>query len=591
MAMKTSTPSAGPADLKKLLQSLRFVAETGHIMLFDQRMLLVHGFSLATLRAELIERLGYEMARSLFTRLGYQQGLEDHRRMREAFPDTVDAAVALGPRLRDMEGYQLNRMLELHFDEERGEFYGQFHWENSWEAEAHLKQHGMSATPVCWTDVGYATAFATSAFGKPVLARELQCVAMGHPHCHVVMQPIDAWGRDADDDLSFLQVEDFVDPPRRRQADAGRSATIPIEKVSPLQQELVGASAAFNTVIHMLRRVAQTDATVLFLGESGVGKERFSRTLHEIGPRAKAPFISVNCAAIPQDLVEAELFGVERGAFTGATASRPGRFERAHAGTLFLDEISSLPLPAQGKLLRALQEREVERVGGTQLRKVDVRVVAASNEDLREAVRQGRFRADLYFRLNVFPIRIPPLRERREDIPLLFNVFVERFSRRFDKRIAGISRQALDALWQHDWPGNVRELENMVERAVILADDGKVIDLHHLFAHGEGIKPPSHSPMDGVLDASDESAVLVDRLLDLGHTLADIESSALSAALRRHRGKLAPAARQLGLGRGQMQYKTAKLRLEGSKRSEPEPTEITSPTQRAATAARKRRTR
>jgi transcriptional regulator with GAF, ATPase, and Fis domain len=513
--------------------------------------------------------------------------------------------VRLGPRLRDMQGYVRTTVDHFHMNSEQGEFYGEFTWRNSWEAESHLQHFGRSGKPVCWMNTGYASAFGTSAFGKPVLARETECMAMGHAQCRIVMQQIDSLQAGSDDDLRFLQVEDFVDLPRRRNAGpTHRNDTLPLSAPSPLQQELVGASTAFNSVVYLLKRVGQTDATVLFLGESGVGKERFSRTLHQIGPRADGPFVSVNCAAIPADLVEAELFGVERGAYTGATASRPGRFERADGGTLFLDEIGSLPLPAQGKLLRALQEREIERVGGTAVHKVNVRVVAATNDDLRQAMEAGRFRADLFYRLNVFPIRIPPLRERREDIPLMLNVFVERFCKRFAKPVKGITRQALDALWHYPFPGNVRELENMVERAVILADADGAIDVHHLFSGGEAVEmqslsqslsvSPTGTLVSGAEAGRSPAQALMHRLLDQGYNMADVEQALIACALERHRGKLVPAARALGLGRGQMQYRVGKLKAQQEAPEEPEAPPPLKPKTRpsspaAAQAPRRRR--
>jgi len=575
MPSSPSPDSISASELKHLREQLRFSPETGHIMLFDQRMLLMHGFSLTELRRELVERMGQPMARGMFTRLGYQQGIEDHRRIRESVDGSVETAVRLGPRLRQMEGYVSHTPMEVNVSQERAEFFGDFTWISSWEAEAHLRHFGRSGCPACWMNVGYASAVATSALGKPVLAREVECVAMGHTQCRAVMKTLDLWGSEADDDLQFLQIEDFVDLPRQRtpRRTTPNTANLP-KPVSPLQGELVGASSAFNSVVYLLKRVSQADATVLFLGESGVGKERFSRTLHQISKRAQGPFVSVNCAAIPHDLVEAELFGVERGAYTGANSSRPGRFERADGGTLFLDEVGSLSLQAQGKLLRALQEREVERVGGTELIKVDVRVVAATNEDLRKAVETGRFRADLFYRLNVFPVRIPPLRERREDIPLLLNVFVQRYSQRIGKTVPGVTQHALDALWHYAWPGNVRELENMVERAVILADDDAPLDVHHLFSGGEQVEAHSLSlsstgalvdsgQPQGDADTPDGAArQLVHRLLDQGHTMDALEKAVLACALERHEGKMAAAARALGLGRGQMQYRVRKMRGE-----------------------------
>jgi DNA-binding NtrC family response regulator/predicted hydrocarbon binding protein len=561
-------------DDDALARNIRFAPDTGHILLFDQRMLLMHGFSVAALRHELIERLGHDKTRELFTRLGYQQGVEDARCLRDTDGGDLQRTLALGPRLREIEGFVRNQAIDrMQFNADSGEFWGDYFWQASWEAEAHLKHFGISGAPACWMMTGYATGFTTALMGRPILWRELECAGMGHTRCRVVGRPLEECD-DAEDDLRFLQIEDFVSAPRRRPSVSASSVTAEAPPGTSPLPDLVGASAGFNAVAHLIKRVAPTDATVLFLGESGVGKERFSRTLHSIGPRAQAPFISVNCAAIPHELVEAELFGVEKGAYTGASAARPGRFERADGGTLFLDEISSLPMPAQGKLLRVLQEGEVERVGDTRVRPVDVRIVAAANRDLRAEVAAGRFREDLFFRLNVFPIEIPPLRERREDIALMVNVFLERYSQRFGKRIVGITQRGAQALWAYDWPGNVRELENIIERAVILADDGGSLDVQHLFSGGERVAhhqfnltpggrlgndappaapaSPSTTPAAGGLDSHIAS------ILDAAQKFDDIEQLFLDHALARSGGNLSAAARLLGLRRGQFEYRTKK---------------------------------
>jgi PAS domain S-box-containing protein len=234
-------------------------------------------------------------------------------------------------------------------------------------------------------------------------------------------------------------------------------------------EEIVGQSPALTTVLDNIRRVAATDATVLITGETGTGKELIARAIHFSSPRKEKPLIKINCAAMPAGLVESELFGHEKGAFTGAIARRVGRFELAHGGTLFLDEIGELPADAQAKLLRVLQEREFERVGGTAPIKVDVRVLAATNRDLLKAVREKTFREDLYYRLSVFPVQLPPLRDRKEDIPPLALFLVNKFAARIGRRIDGIDRETMRRLISYPWPGNVRELENVIERAVILA--------------------------------------------------------------------------------------------------------------------------
>ena len=243
--------------------------------------------------------------------------------------------------------------------------------------------------------------------------------------------------------------------------------------------QIIGEDPALEKVSLDLQRAAGSDATVLLLGESGTGKELFARALHQLSPRASGPFIPINCAAIPGELLENELFGHEKGAFTGANARKQGKLELAHEGTVLLDEMGELPLALQSKLLRVLQEREFERVGGTRTLAVDVRIVAATNRDLKKAVAAGEFREDLYFRLSVFPILIPALRERRRDIPLLARHYIEKFCRDVNKTPIAIPDDCMQALMDYDWPGNVRELANCLERAVILCDADK-LDTSHL---------------------------------------------------------------------------------------------------------------
>jgi formate hydrogenlyase transcriptional activator len=235
---------------------------------------------------------------------------------------------------------------------------------------------------------------------------------------------------------------------------------------------IVGSSSALESVLAEVERVAPTDSTVMVLGETGTGKELIARAIHNISPRCGHPFVKLNCAAIPFDLLESELFGHEKGAFTGAVAQKVGRFEMAHTGTLFLDEIGDLPLALQPKLLRVLQEQEFERLGSCRTHRINVRLVAATHRDLTHMVARNEFRSDLYYRLNVFPVLVPPLRERRDDIPRLVLHFVEVFSRRMGKWIEQVPQTTMDAFSTYDWPGNVRELQNLVERAVIRSDNG-----------------------------------------------------------------------------------------------------------------------
>ena len=257
--------------------------------------------------------------------------------------------------------------------------------------------------------------------------------------------------------------------------------------------QIVGEDPRLKQVIASLQRAAATDATVLLEGESGTGKELFARTLHALSPRADGPFVAINCAAIPETLLETELFGHEKGAFTGAAARKAGKFELAHRGTLFLDEIADLQLSLQAKILRALEEKRFERVGGTSLLLVDVRIVAATNRPLKAAVAARQFREDLYFRLSVFPVAIPSLRDRQSDIPLLAKYFVERFCREMKKPPLALAPAAVDELRAYEWPGNVRELQNSIERAVILTD-GDTIHARHLALAARRV--PSAQPID-----------------------------------------------------------------------------------------------
>lgn len=307
-------------------------------------------------------------------------------------------------------------------------------------------------------------------------------------------------------------------------------------------QELLGRSAAMNDLRQLVRKVARTQATVLIQGESGTGKELVARGLYRESPRANAPFIKLNCAAIPENLIESEFFGHEKGAFTGAMNKREGRFELAHGGTILLDEISEISPTVQAKLLRVLQERELERVGGNRTIKVDVRVIATTNRNLEQSVEKKEFRQDLFFRLNVVPIHVPPLRERREDVPYLAEDFMRRFGRKHGVHIRGFSDEALQVLTSHHWPGNVRELQNVVERAVILSGESGVLELEHL---GMAKPQPASSPAPmGAQAPSQPGSAGVEANTP---TLAEIEKRHILATLAHCRSNRTHAAKLLGV--------------------------------------------
>jgi formate hydrogenlyase transcriptional activator len=335
--------------------------------------------------------------------------------------------------------------------------------------------------------------------------------------------------------------------------------------------EIVGRSPALSEVLSLVQTVAPTASTVLILGETGTGKEIIARAIHDRSTRRDRPLVKVNCAAISAGLVESELFGHVRGAFTGAVASRTGRFEVANGGTIFLDEVGELPPETQVKLLRVLQEREIEPVGSNQPKKVDVRVIAATNRDLEREVAAGRFRADLFFRLNVFPIVMPPLRERPGDVPLLAHYFADRFARELGKSVQGISPETMRRLLQYDWPGNVRELQNLVERAVVLAK-GSVLDF--------GTELPAAKGPPATVDGSAVDAAAADVASAPGAAPGAAVPQSLDSVQRRHILDVLASTRwviegpegaavRLGLSPSTLRSRMQKLRI---RRTSPETT-------------------
>ena len=353
----------------------------------------------------------------------------------------------------------------------------------------------------------------------------------------------------------------------RRTAEAQERARQLESRVEGLAAELaargrpsrvVGVSAPWKDLLKQATKVASAETTVLLTGESGTGKEVLARYLHSASQRSRGPFVALNCAALPDTLLESELFGYDKGAFTGATVSKPGRIELAQGGLLFLDEVGEMSAPVQAKLLRVLQEREFQRLGGTRPIKADVRVIAATNRDLRAAMTRGTFREDLFYRLAVFEIHVPPLRERPQDILPLAGSFLEDIGRELGRPAAGISRDAREALLRYPWPGNVRELRNVLERASILCDGGLVTH-EHLALPG----PASPRPASAAAPAPEPQVSTGPRSASPGAaSLADVERSAIEEALREARFNKSRAARALGLTRGQLYGRLRRLGMD-----------------------------
>ena len=554
------------ADSDDLRARVHFCAETGQIWLHEHRMLLVHAEAQASLRKELIDTLGMDRAQGLLTRMGYASGVRDAELARIRAQNCSDIeAFMTGPQLHTLEGIVRVTPIKLELDRVAGKFYGEFLWENSWEGQWHRHYYGIHTDPVCWTQIGYACGYTTAFMGRPVLYKEVECVGMGHNNCRIVGKPIEEW-EDAGEYKHFLNRESIADQLFDLQTQVVQLRSSIGEK-EKLPADMVGISPAFRAACELLKQAANSRITVLLLGETGVGKEMFARSLHDMGPRRDAPFVAINCAAIPHDLVESELFGVEKGAYTGALVSRPGRFERADGGTLFLDEIGDLPLSAQSKLLRVLQEGELERLGDQKTRKINVRLVAATNADLQQLIKERKLRSDLYYRLNAYQIEIPPLRERKEDISPLARRFLAKYSVIHAKKLRGFTDKAKRALLTYDWPGNIRELQNMIERGVILAPSGTRIEVNHLFsscAEEHAREFGLDTKGDLGVNRAESSKSLSEAVFNGVLTLEQVETMLLETAVDKAHGNLSSAARMLGLTRAQLAYRLKRLHENGA---------------------------
>ncbi len=559
MAMSRLEGSSSDSDLRA---RVRFCASTGQVWLHEHRMLLVHAETQALWRKELVDMLGMARARGVLARMGYASGMQDAElaRARADQGDEIEAYMT-GPQLHSLEGIVNVTPIRIELDRESGEFFAEILWENSWEGQSHVRHYGLSTEPVCWTQIGYACGFSSAFMGQPILFREVECVGKGDASCRIVGRPPGGSADPPPFERQFLPESSVAEQLLDLQSEVTRLRSTIGEQVN-LPAEIIGRSRALRSALELLRQAADSHITVLLLGETGVGKELFARALHGMSGRRQRPMIAVNCAAIPHDLIESELFGVEKGAYTGALVSRQGRFERADGGTLFLDEVGDLPLAAQSKLLRVLQEGEIERLGDDRTRKVDVRLVAATNMDLEQRVAEGEFRADLYYRLNALQVTIPPLRARKEDISPLANHFLHRFASVNGKKIRGFTDKAKRALLAYHWPGNIRELQNTLERGVILAPAGGRIEARHLFASCNDSEEDefgldAQGKLEVVPDQS--SRDLLEMMCSNAMTLNQLEASLLEAAVDKAHGNLSSAARILGLTRPQLAYRLKRL--------------------------------
>jgi DNA-binding NtrC family response regulator len=458
--------------------------EGGVIRFAGQRALLLDAVAMGVLRQYLMQNFGVTAARAVLTQFGFAHGWRMAAAMQKEFRWADDEErLRAGPRIHTLEGLFLTQPGNDDPLSKQGMMLLA-----SYEAEQHLLHFGRSDSAVCWTICGLMSGYISYTTGKEVYVLEDRCLAEGHAACHILGRTREEWGDKHAAELAFYDahhLRECLDVSLGRVTETLKAAE---EKLQAHRQALVrvvrdleeplgiiAKSPKMQQVVDLAQRIAKVDAPVLITGESGVGKERIARLVHDQSTRAGGPFIAVNCGAITETLIESELFGHARGAFTGAASDRPGLFEAANRGTLLLDEIGDISAGMQLKLLRVLQEREIRRVGENKSRPVDVRVLAATNRDLARAVVDGSFRQDLYYRLKVVELRVPPLRDRRPDILPLARVMLEDAAIRMTRKISGFAPSAADQLLRYEWPGNVRELENAMERAVALASGSRVV--------------------------------------------------------------------------------------------------------------------
>ncbi|WP_306590466.1 sigma-54-dependent Fis family transcriptional regulator [Geothrix sp. 21YS21S-4] len=472
---------ADDLDYKELLH---MEADGSAIRFAGQRAILLDAVAMGLLRKYLVENFGFTAARTVLTQFGFAHGWRMAEAMKTEFKwDSDEEWRKAGTRIHTLEGlFEVGLESQDPLSKEGLTFLA------SYEAEQHLLHFGRADAPMCWTICGLISGYLSRTVGKEIFVLEDRCQGKGDAACHLFGRTRDEWGNEKADELRYYEkarLAECLDVSLHRVTETLKAAEQKIRthqkalvQVACLEEPsflgIVAKSPPMRQLVDLACRVAKVDSTVLITGESGAGKERIARLVHQESTRAAGPFIAVNCGAITETLLESELFGHARGAFTGATHDRPGLFESANGGTLLLDEVGEVSPGMQVKLLRAIQEREVRRVGENRNRKVDVRIIAATNRNLALILADGAFRQDLYYRLKVVELNVPPLRERREDILPLARVLLAESAVWMKRKIQGLAPGATDRLLHYAWPGNVRELQNAMERAVALAQGVRV---------------------------------------------------------------------------------------------------------------------
>lgn len=450
-------------------------SEDASVHFMQKRVLILDALALGLLRKELIDTLGYKQARKILTRFGFAHGWRTAKLLQDDFPEVLQDGQA-GEHLHRLFGMVNTTKHEIiNGGSEKLIILSEM--ENSYEAEQHLNLMGPAKEGACWTLTGFASGYETFKRGREMYFIETQCISKGDAHCEMEGRFKEHWDERLDAHLPYFEMDSIsktlTEQEQQIQALEKRIAARQSE-LSLLENPIdpipgfIARSSEMIKLINIASRAAKVDSTVLVSGGSGVGKEHISRYVHQASSRSDGPFIPVNCGSLSESLLEAELFGHTKGAFTGANQARAGLFEEANGGTLFLDEIGETSKNMQVKLLRVLQEKEIKRIGENIPRKLDVRIIVATNRDLSEEVTEGKFRQDLYYRLRVIELKVPNLTERREDILPIANLYLHKFSVSMNRQVIGLSRSVVKRLMEHEWPGNVRELANTMEYAVAL---------------------------------------------------------------------------------------------------------------------------
>lgn len=496
----------------------------------------LHAFAL--FRKDLINTTEIDHARSILTRFGYFQGQADASVLMNNFKwESKLELIKAGCRLHSLEGIARDIINSLDYDKQSGKFFMELSWHDSKEAEEHLFTIGKSDHPVCWILCGYFSGFVSFSINKDVYFIEQSCKAQGYTICHATGKDLHSWGEEITPYLTYFKVNDIKAKIDKLNNQLKRKAYLLkkyekeiealLEVTNPTFVEI--HSKAYKRILNVANKVAPFDSTILITGETGVGKEVLAKYIHKISARSKEKFIAINCGALPETLLESELFGHTTGAFTGATKERIGLFETANKGTIFLDEIGEISPAMQLKILRVLQEHEILRIGESIPRKVDIRVIAATNKDLKQLIKEEKFREDLYYRLSIMELKVPPLRERKEDILPLTRFFTDQFSKKLKIPNLHIDSSCIEYLQEYSWPGNVRELQNIIERAAILSGDGKIL--------------PHHFP-NTILNKSNKT---FESILKDNATLEQIEQAYIEHILIQTNGNKTRAAEILGI--------------------------------------------